>query len=217
MMARAPKNMPTGRLIHNVDASWNQPSKHTITSVIGRDIEAQRFLVNMIPEFLHQYGEEASKWFTGAALLVYKDTKWNPEKGTTSSSKERNSEEMVKEDLWDLNEKWKEIKVTDDTITRPAINSLDNQDTKATATAKETNPTTEQNRLASDKSVASFGNVYHRNRDEDDAKEEAVQAKADASQATEPIRTSLLYTSDAADDIRLDNYDVCRAMTQTTN
>jgi hypothetical protein len=26
---------------------------------------------------------------------VYKDVKWNPEKGTTSSAKERDSEEMV--------------------------------------------------------------------------------------------------------------------------
>ena len=109
MMARAPKHMPTGRLIHNVDTSWNQPSKHTITSVVGRETEAQRFLVNMIPEFLYQFGEGASKWFTGAALLVYKEVKWN---GTTSSAKERNSEEMVKEDLWDLNTQWEKIKVS---------------------------------------------------------------------------------------------------------
>ena len=100
MLSRVPPKNPTSRLIHNVDASWNQPSKHIITTVIGRDDEAQRFLVNMIPEFLHRFGNDASKWFTGSGLLVYKDVKWNPDKGTTSSAKERDSEEMVKEDLW---------------------------------------------------------------------------------------------------------------------
>ena len=105
MMSRAPAKQPTGRLIHNVDASWNQPSKHAITTVVGKEVEAQRFLVNMIPEFLHIYGDDASRWFTGEALRVYQGVRWNPEKGTTSSTKERNSEEMVKEDLWDLNEK----------------------------------------------------------------------------------------------------------------
>ena len=102
MMSRAPPKNPTSRLIHNVDASWNQPSKHIITTVIGRDAKTQRFLGNIIPEFLHRFRDEASKWFTGAGLLVYKDVTWNPDKGTTSSAKERDSEEMVKEDLWNL-------------------------------------------------------------------------------------------------------------------
>jgi hypothetical protein len=68
-------------------------------------VEAQRFLANMIPEFLHCFGDEASKWFTGLGLLVYKDVKWNPKKETTSSAKERDSEEMVKEDRCDLTSK----------------------------------------------------------------------------------------------------------------
>jgi hypothetical protein len=59
----------------------------------------------MIPKLLHHFGDEASKWFTGSGLLVYKDMKWNPEKGTASSAKERDSVEMVKEDLWDLTSK----------------------------------------------------------------------------------------------------------------
>jgi hypothetical protein len=45
----------------------------------------------MIPEFLHRFGDAASKWFTGLGLLMYKDVKWNPEKGTTSLAKERDS------------------------------------------------------------------------------------------------------------------------------
>ena len=106
MMSRAPSKSPTSRLIHNVDVSWNQTSKHIITTVVGREVEAQRFLLNMIPEFLHRFGDDASKWFTAQGLLVYSDTKWNPEKGTTSLTKERDSDEMVKEDLWDLTSKW---------------------------------------------------------------------------------------------------------------
>jgi hypothetical protein len=198
MMARAPKNMPTGRLIHNVDVSWNQPSKHTITSVVGRDREAQRFLVNMIPEFLHQYGEGASKWFTGAALLLYKDTKWNPEKGTTSSSKERNSEEMVKEDLWDLTDKWAKINVADTTSIRPATNTLDSPRTTAPMITNDA----EHHRLASDKSVASFGNVYNRTRDADDEKEAEAQAMAAAAQATDLTGTQFEFSADQLENDR---------------
>jgi hypothetical protein len=40
MMARLPMKRPTSRLIHNVDASWNQPSKHTIPTVVGKEAEA---------------------------------------------------------------------------------------------------------------------------------------------------------------------------------
>jgi hypothetical protein len=124
MMSRAPSKSATSQLIHNVDASWNQPSKHIITTAVGRDVEAQRFLANMIPELLHCFGDEASKWFTGSGLLVYKDMKWNPEKGTTSSAKERDSEEMVEEDLWDLTSKWEQINVNK-ASTRPDEAALD--------------------------------------------------------------------------------------------
>jgi hypothetical protein len=82
MMSRAPSKGATSRLIYNVDASWNQPSKHIITTLVGRNVEAQRFLANMIPELLHCFGDEASKWFT-------KDVKWNPGKGTTALAKKR--------------------------------------------------------------------------------------------------------------------------------
>jgi hypothetical protein len=37
--------------------------------------------------------DEASKWFTGFSLLVYKDMKCNPEKGKTSLAKESDSKE----------------------------------------------------------------------------------------------------------------------------
>ena len=63
MMSAAPSKSASSQLIHNVDASWNQPSKHIITTVVGRDVEAQRFLANMIPELLHRFGDEASKWY----------------------------------------------------------------------------------------------------------------------------------------------------------
>jgi hypothetical protein len=54
MMSRAPTKSATSRLIHNVDASWNQPSKHIITTVVARKVEPQPFLVNMIPFWWHR-------------------------------------------------------------------------------------------------------------------------------------------------------------------
>jgi hypothetical protein len=64
MMAKAPKDRPASRLIHNIDQSWNQPSKYIVTTVVGREEEANRFLTNLIPEILQTHGPEASKWFS---------------------------------------------------------------------------------------------------------------------------------------------------------
>jgi hypothetical protein len=69
MMAQAPAKQATSRLIHNIDATWNQTTKHFIVTVVSHKQEAQWFLVNMIPEYLHHFGKEATKWFTGAGLL----------------------------------------------------------------------------------------------------------------------------------------------------
>jgi hypothetical protein len=211
MMSKAPANRPSCRLIHNVDASWNQPSKHTITSVVGREREAQRFLVNMIPEFLYQFGQEASKWFTGEALLVYKEVTWNPKNGKTSSAKERNSEEMVQEDLWELSDKWDKINVTTTTTDRPDATALDG--TKPTTTTEPptitkptpttTEPNQEHQRLASDKSIASFGNVYQRTRDEDDDKEDAAQAQEAAAMEVDQTGTQFEFSPEQLEQDRL--------------
>jgi hypothetical protein len=75
MMAQAPSKQPTQRLLHNVDLEWKQTTKYTITTVVRKESEAQRFLGNMIPEFLHRYGNKATKWFTSQGLLVYQDVK----------------------------------------------------------------------------------------------------------------------------------------------
>jgi hypothetical protein len=45
-------------------------------------------------------------------ISLMKDVKWNPEKGMISSTKERDSEEMVEEDLWDLTSKWDQLNVS---------------------------------------------------------------------------------------------------------
>jgi hypothetical protein len=54
MMAQSPAKQTTARLIHNVNAIRNHTTKHAITTVVGQEQEAQRFLVNMIPEYLHR-------------------------------------------------------------------------------------------------------------------------------------------------------------------
>jgi hypothetical protein len=187
MMAQAPAKLPSNRLIHNVDIGWGQTSRYSITTVVGREQEASRFLSNLIPEYLHRFGEEASKWFSSAGLIVYKDIKWNPTKGTTTSTNEHVSEAMVQEDLWGLNAKWEEIKAnkTVSNTSRPDPNKLDATGNSTTDDTKEPNATdtqapTYQTRLGSDKSIASFGNVYQRPKDADDTREEAILAKAAA-------------------------------------
>jgi hypothetical protein len=132
----------------------------------------------MIPKLLHCFEDEASKWCTGSGLLVYKDVKWNPEKGTTCSAKERDSEERVEEDLWDLMSKWEQLNVNK-ASTIPNEAALDallaaTPATGTTAEAPTTGFTTKTERLASDKSIASFRHVYNRPIDEYDIKEADV-------------------------------------------
>ena len=135
MMSRAPKDKPTSQLIHNVDQAWNQTTKHVVTTVVGRDIEANRFLANMIPEFLHVHGPAAAKWFTTQGISVYKDVRWNSKKGTTTSSNAKASAEMVKEDLWDLGDKWKLAAKKPTETTRPNEEALDTTSNVSTKTS----------------------------------------------------------------------------------
>jgi hypothetical protein len=161
----------------------------------------------MIPELLHRFGDEASKWFTRSGLLVYKDVKWNPEKGTTSSAKERDSEEMVEEDLWDLRSKWEQINVNK-ASTRPDKAALDAPSAATpapgtTAEAPTTGFTEKTERLASDKSIASLRHVYNRPIDEDDIKEAAALAKAQADKPVDLTGTQFEFSTEQLDRVTI--------------
>lgn len=202
MMAQAPSKQPSNRLIHNVDIGWGQTTKYSITTVVGREQEASRFLSNMIPEYLHRFGHEATKWFSAPGLIVYKDVKWNPAKGTTTSTNEHVSEEMVKEDLWGLNDKWTDLQANklNSATARPDAHKLDETET-ATPMDESTsvgaaNPGKQlQNRLGSDKSIASFGDVYQRPKDADDLQEAERLAKEAAEQIIDITGTHFEFST----------------------
>jgi hypothetical protein len=121
--------------------------------------------------------------------------KWNPEKGKTTSTNEHVSDAMVKEDLWGLNEKWAEInehKTTEDDTVRPDANKLDDKETEEEGIPEYT----ATNRLGSDKSIASFGNVYQRQKDTDDTKEEELLAKEAAEKIIDITGTQFEFNSD---------------------
>jgi hypothetical protein len=200
MMARAPKDRPTSRLIHNIDQSWNSTSKYVVTTVIGREEEANRFLSNLIPELLFVHGQEASKWFSGQGLSIYKDVRWNAKKGTTSSSNASASAAMVEEDVWDLGDKWKALTVASQkTSTRPDAKLLD---VSTPSSLQEPQPSTEAAaetatplaRLASDKSVASFGGAFGREHDSDDEKEAEVKAAYEAANPPDMTGTQFIFS-----------------------
>jgi hypothetical protein len=181
MMSRAPKNRPASRLIHNVDQSWNQPSKYVVTTVVGREDEVHRFLSNLIPEMLHVHGPDAAKWFTSQGLQVYLNVRWNPEKGTTTSANAKESADMVKEDLWDLGSKWKTIAAETTEQVRPDAMELDNPQTPTAKTSQTTDQVTILDKMAGDKSVASFRSTFGRDHDSDDDRED--KSKADEAAA----------------------------------
>jgi hypothetical protein len=145
----------------------------------------------MIPEYLNRFGEKASKWFSSPGLIVYKDVKWNPEIGTTTLTNKHVSDAMVKVDLWGLNEKWEEIRSnkTEDDTARPDESKLDSTKPKETDIPETTTTT----RLGSDKSIASFGNVYNRQKDTDDTREEELIMKEAAERVIEITGTQFEF------------------------
>lgn len=183
MMSRAPKDRPASRLIHNVDQSWNQPSKYIVTTVIGREEEANRFLTNLIPEILHTHGPEATKWFNSQGLTIYKDVQWNPTKGTTTSTHSKASAAMVEEDLWDLGPKWKSLAEKAPASERPDVNKLD----KPRQQELPIRVSEIQERLAGDKSVASFRDTFGRDLDSDDGREASKLAAEEAAKPPEDL------------------------------
>jgi hypothetical protein len=181
MMSRAPKDRPASRLIHNVDPSWNSTTKYVVTTVVGREEETHRFLANLIPELLHVHGPGAAKWFTSQGLTVYQHVRWNPKKGTTTSAHAKESAALVKEDLWDLSEKWKTLtgKAGATKDARPDATKLDEPNQIHYVSNPPTKPPTEPTiieRMAGDKSIASFGNAFGRDDDSDDVRAAATLA-----------------------------------------
>jgi hypothetical protein len=189
MMSRAPKDRPASRLIHNVDQSWNQASKYIVTTVIGREAEANRFLTNLIPEMLHVYGPEAAKWFTSIGLSIYQHVKYDSKTGRTTSANAKESAALVKEDLWDLSDKWQTLAEADnskqqrpETTALNGSSSLNSPDATPASTEKESIEVPILERLTSDKSVASFRGTFGRATDSDDEREDASAAAAAAAE-----------------------------------
>jgi hypothetical protein len=128
--------------------------------------------------------------------MVYKDVKWNPEKGTTSSTNSRASAAMVEEDLWDLGPKWKSLAENAPPKVRPDATQLDQPKAKPTSPVP-TTATPIQERLAGDKSVASFKNAFGRDLDSDDGREDAKAAEEEAAKPPEDLTgTQFVFSKD---------------------
>jgi hypothetical protein len=77
---------------------------------------------------LYVHGPQTAKWFTSTGVSVYQNVCWNAKKGTTTSSNAKASAPaLVKEDLWDLKDKWKTITQQSiaDNDSRPDVAKLD--------------------------------------------------------------------------------------------
>ncbi len=125
---------------------------------------------------LHVHGPDAAKWFTSQGLQVYLNVRWNPEKGTTTSANAKESADMVKEDLWDLGSKWKTIAAETTEQVRPDAMELDNPQTPTAKTSQTTDQVTILDKMAGDKSVASFCSTFGWCHDSDDNREDKSKA-----------------------------------------
>jgi hypothetical protein len=176
IMARAPEHYPSDRLIHNVDITWNQTGRHTITTCNDRLAEARRFVEGMIPEFLHRYGDGASKWFTSVGLRLYEEVTWNPDRQiTTSIAREEYAEGLLAENIWGGREVENRQAPPDPNRANPEDLETGPQEAIA-PDARYPTP-----RLTSDRLIASSGSAYQRPLDEEDVL--AAQAKATAEAA----------------------------------
>ena len=72
MMARAPPNDPTKRLIHhNVDFLWNDRKQVQATTIKPLLSCTHEFISTLIPEMLYRYGQECQKWFTSDGISYF--------------------------------------------------------------------------------------------------------------------------------------------------
>ena len=121
---------------------------------------------------------------------------------------------MVKEDLWDLGEKWKTLSERPSKEARPDEAALDstitsNTSTKAPAPKKSTTDpkvTTDttpvetsaqellMERMAGDKSIASFGDTFGRELDSDDERDAETAAEDAAKNQQEPSGTQFIFS-----------------------
>jgi hypothetical protein len=127
--------------------------------------------------------------------MVYKDVKWNPDKGTTSSTNSRASAAMVEEDLWDLAPKWKSLAANATTKVRPDATQLD-KPTKSSQQATPITATPIQERLAGDKSIASFKNAFGRDLDSEDGRENDKALAAAAATPEDLTGTQFIFSTD---------------------
>ncbi len=191
IMARAPEHYPSDRLIHNVDITWNQTGRHTITTCNDRLAEARRFVEGMIPEFLHRYGDGASKWFTSVGLRLYEEVTWNPDRQiTTSIAREEYAEGLLAENIWGGRE-------VENRQAPPDPNRLNPEDLE-TGTQEAIAPDARYPtpRLTSDRSIASLGSVYQRPLDEEDALAAEAKATAEAARVIDHTGTEFEFSAE---------------------
>jgi hypothetical protein len=129
-----------------------------------RYAEAERAILNMIPECLDSYGDPAKKWFTPEGIEAYKDTKWDPTLQTTSSSN-HDMKDCLDENFMGMGDSWKpEPETTRPIAPTPRTPAFLNPTALAT-TAKEV---AVANNFRSDASIKSFGDkIYDRAHDGD--------------------------------------------------
>ena len=107
MMARAPPDDPTKRLIHNVDMSWNDRNQAQATTIKPLLSYTHDFISSLIPEMVYRYGQECQKWFTSDGISYFDNVTWDPKKMATTSTTDTDTQELVDEDLWGLGDDWK--------------------------------------------------------------------------------------------------------------
>ena len=107
MMARAPSEDPTKRLIHNVDFLWNNAHRVQATTIKKYFSQTHEFVSTLIPEMVYKYGPDCQHWFTEDGLSYFANVTWNPDTLSTTSATDKVTQDLVDEDLWDLGDDWK--------------------------------------------------------------------------------------------------------------
>lgn len=106
LMMKAPDVKVTDRLFVTVDSSF-RGSDHTLTTTTMYSDQALRVINTMIPECIHLYGMDATRWFTPSGLMAYQDIKWDPVTHGTTSIHDEVLVEMVEEDFFGMGMSWK--------------------------------------------------------------------------------------------------------------
>lgn len=199
IMSQHPPGQPARRIFHNVDPAWTRNGQTEFSVVAEYREEAEMFITTkMIPLAIHQFGSNATAWFTMAAIAFHKSVAWDP---MTEQSIPMTNDSMIAistEDIWPNLQEDKDQEAPKRPNPTTKHNNATPQPKKPqrTVTPQDkptTEPITPAMNYITGKDGKSFGSVFGRSKDDQSVRQ--LESDNDPN-ALEPHQMEITFAPD---------------------